>query len=183
MPVMGWPLLPQKIRSNSGRYHRRAEARGQLRGATASTAQQALDGLKSLISLHGKRWLERGGNGLLTPPSVQAHHRESVPKLFEAGLLRMLSVELDGRTMAVLYALADPPMRLRERRMFAYLIGFDPEFAELSPGTLLFSFAYDTCEAEGLGQLDLLRGGETYKQLWGAVAEPTFGFELPRIFR
>lgn len=177
--IEGWPRLPAKIRLNSGRYRRRAEARGKLNHVTAVTRDEAKKGLEDLIALHTKRWR---GDGVLRSAAVQRHHRESVPALLEAGLLRMLSLEIDGDPVAVLYALIDSPARTgmaaSDRRMYCYLMGFDPELADLSPGTLLLSFAFKTCEAEGLGRMDLLRGGEGYKQLWGAVPEPTSGFTL-----
>lgn len=177
--VEGWARLPAKIRLNSGRYRRRAEARGRLSFTCAATADEAKGSLDDLIALHAKRWQD---DGVLTSSAVQQHHRESVPRLREAKLLAMLSLKLDGRTVAVLYALLDPPLRAREggeRRMYSYLIGFDPEYGDLSPGTLLLSYAFDQCEAGGITRLDMLRGGEGYKHLWGAVLEPTFGFELP----
>jgi len=62
--------------------------------------------------------------------------------------------------------------------MYAYLIGIEPELGDVSPGTLLLAYAFDRCEREGVVWLDTLRGGEGYKQMWGAVAEETFGFEL-----
>ncbi len=49
-----------------------------------------------------------------------------------------LGERIDGRTVAVLYTLVDSPARLeatpRNRRMYSYLIGFDPDPADLSPG-------------------------------------------------
>ncbi len=177
VPVEGWERLPAKIRLNSGRYIRRAEARGRVRFCVAETAAEAVQAFERLVGFHGKRWAE---GGVLRPCAVQAHHRDAVPKLLEAGLLWMLSMEMDGRTIGVLYVLVDPleRARARERRIYSYLVGFDPEFGDLSPGTLLLSRAFDRCRAEGVGRMDLLRGDEGYKRLWGASEEPTFGFAL-----
>ena len=180
--VEGWSRLPPKLRLNRGRYRRRAETRGELRFAVATSAEDALARLNRLLDLQIARWKDRGA-GIVPGAAVQEHHRESVPKLLQAGLLRMLAVELDGQTIAVLYALVDGATRDENascgRRMFCYQIGFDSAFADLSPGTLVLSFAFDCCEAEGIRELDLLRGGETYKRLWGAVPEPTYSIALP----
>ena len=177
VPVEGWERLPAKIRLNSGRYLRRAEARGTVRFYVAETGAEALDAFERLVELHAKRWAE---GGVLRPCAVQAHHRDAVPRLLEAGLLWMLSMKMNGRTIGVLYVLVDPieRARARERRIYSYLVGFDPEFGELSPGTLLLSRAFDRCRAEGVGRMDLLRGDEGYKRLWGALEEPMFGFAL-----
>jgi len=175
--VEGWARLPAKIRLNSGRYRRRAEARGRLEYGCAETEEEARRGFEELIALHGRRWQE---GGVLESAAVQEHHRESVGPLLQAGMLWMFRLTMDGRVMAVLYAMVDPAGHGagRGRRMYAYLIGIEPEFGDVSPGTLLLAHAFDRCEREGVVWLDTLRGGEGYKQLWGAVAEETFGFEL-----
>lgn len=176
LPVAGWQLLPAKIRANSRRCRRRAEARGRLSFITAANSRQALEGLEHLISFHDRRWQE---TGVLRSTSVQQHHRESVPELLNAGLLWMLSLEIDNHVVAVLYTLLDSPKLPRSgRRLYSYLIGFDLDFSDLSPGTLLLSFAFDRCEAHQIERLDMLRGGEEYKQLWGATPEPIVALTL-----
>jgi CelD/BcsL family acetyltransferase involved in cellulose biosynthesis len=71
----------------------------------------------------------------------------------------------------VLYCLADGP-HLACRRWYDYIGGFDPEFALLSPGTLLIGHALDAATAEGATATDFLRGAEPYKYRWGAVDQP-----------
>ena len=142
--VQGWSRLPPKIRLNSGRYLRRARSRGELTYGVAKTEQEAVTLLRDLISLHHKRW---GDGGVLHSTSVRRHHFEAVPKLLAAGLLSLSCLKLDGKTVAVLYALIDPVSR-GERRMYCYLIGFDPACADLSPGTLLLADAFERCEAQ-----------------------------------
>ncbi len=179
--VTGLRGLPAKLQSNIGRYRRRAQTQGALRFSMAGSATEALRCLDELIDLHSRRWQQRGESGVLAPLTVQAHHRETVPALFRAGLLRMFRVSLDGVTMATLYAFVDPPRPAtsqRPRSLLCYLIGFDTQFIELSPGTLVLSFAIEQCEREGLATMDMLRGGETYKRLWGAVPRQTFRFEV-----
>ena len=177
--VNGWARLPAKLRLNSGRYRRRAEARGQLRFTIATAAADALANMDHLVALHQRRWQERGESGVLSSAAVQQHHRETIPKLLEAGRLRMFSCELDGRVIAVLYAFLENngTLPLSTAGMACYLIGFDPDVADLSPGTLLLSYAFDRCITEGIGRLNLLRGGEAYKQLWGAIPEKTYTLE------
>jgi len=173
--VEGRERLPAKLRLNSGRYLRRAEARGEVTFAVAESGVEAVGAFEDLVVLHGRRW---EGGGVLAPRAVQEQHRECVPKLLGAGLLWMLMVAVGGRRIGVLYALMDPETRVGGRRMYSYLVGFDPGYGELSPGTLLLSYAFDRCAREGVRWMDLLRGGEGYKRLWGAVEERTFGFEV-----
>ena len=72
----------------------------------------------------------------------------------------------------MLYALADAP-HAADRRLYLYLIGFDARFATLSPGSLLVHEAWLHARQHGFSKLDLLRGGEGYKHLWGASPEGT----------
>ena len=48
----------------------------------------------------------------------------------------------------------------------------DPEFAALSPGTLVIGTAIESAIREGCGEFDFLRGDEEYKYFWGAAVRP-----------
>lgn len=165
--------LPPKLRANVGRYRRRAQATGALACTVAATATEARSSFDSLVSLHGQRWEARGEAGVLSDPRVLAHHREALPGLLQAGLLRLFRLTLGEELLGVLYAFADPPQR-PSRSLYLYLIGIDPRFADLSPGTLLLHEVWRYAQREGFASLNLLRGGEDYKQLWGAEPNPTY---------
>lgn len=169
--------LPAKIGINVRRYGRLAAACGTLTCHVAATAKEAGESFDHLVRLHGDRWKARDEEGVLGDERVLRHHREALPALLEAGLLRLFRLQNgplgDAEPWAVLYALADPPHR-RQRRLYLYLIGMDTRFSAFSPGTLIMDEVLEYARREGFSQLDLLRGGEEYKRFWGAVAEPTF---------
>ncbi len=169
--------LPAKVRANVGRYRRRAQATGSLQCSVAGMAEEALDTFEHLVQLHCERWELRGEAGVLTDARVLAHHREAVPSLLAAGLLRLFRLTLNGEVIGALYALADAPNRTR-RSLYLYLIGFDTRFAELSPGTLLLHEVWRYAREHGFARIDLLRGGESYKQLWGAASKPTYALQF-----
>ena len=54
-------------------------------------------------------------------------------------------------------------------RAYAYLGGFDPDFARESPGTILMADAIERAAARGCTTFNFLRGREAYKYEWGAV--------------
>lgn len=170
--------LSSKLRSNISRYTKRAANEGELALHIASTPQQATSVLETLIALHTRRWRGQGQAGVLASHGVQQHHRNAVPLLLGAGLLSMAELCLNGQPIAVIYALRSA-LRGRtakaENSLLLYLAGFDPDYAEISPGTLILAAVYDHCREQGTQQMDLLRGGETYKQLWGATGVPTWG--------
>ena len=93
--------------------------------------------------------------------------------LLRGGTLRLYALRLDGRIVATLQGLADPPGRA-ERRVYFYLGGFDPAFERLSPGMLVVGHAIEESVREGAAAVDFLRGQERHKYLWGAVDTPTW---------
>lgn len=150
---------------------RRAEQAVALRWETEAAGIEAP--FEALLRLHAARWTTRGEGGVLADPAVQAMHRDALPALHRAGLLRFHVLRLDGAIVAVLYALADPPGRAT-RRLHLYLSGFDPALERLSPGMLLVGRAIEAAIAEGFAVVDFLRGRERYKYFWGATDRPTF---------
>ena len=161
------------------RYFRNAaigHGKLELTVAGADDCRQAFD---LLVRFHTDRWQQAGESGVLADPAVLAWHREALPLLAGHGLLRLATLRLDGESIAVLYALIDPPSRAG-RTQFFYLMGFSIEHAELHPGTLLTALAIEHAAAEGVQTIDMLRGGESYKQFWHVTPIPTYGFAMRR---
>ncbi len=171
--------LPAKLAANVRRYCRRAEADGPLTFTVAASPEEALVFFDELVGLHTERWQARAESGVLADPRVRAHHREAIPALFAAGLLRIFRCSqknTENEVLGVLYALADPPGR-PVRSLYLYLIGINTRVAAWSPGTLLLHAVWEYARAEGIARLDLLRGGEAYKHLWGAKPQPTIALK------
>ena len=68
-----------------------------------------------------------------------------------------------GRIIAALYGFH------HATRTYYYLGGFDPEFKQYSPGTILIAHAIAEAIREGATEFDFLRGREDYKYRWRAV--------------
>ncbi len=168
--------LPTKIRRTAMYYGNAARRQGALALEIAGKGN-CLAGFDALVRLHSGRWQERGGQGVLADARVLAWHREALPRLAGAGLLRLYSLLLDGESIAVMYALADAPQRTH-RTTYFYLPGFSMRHAELRPGTLLMAAAIEHAAAEGIQTIDLLRGDEPYKQHWRAERRLTYGCSL-----
>ncbi|WP_431270373.1 GNAT family N-acetyltransferase [Dankookia sp. P2] len=168
-------LVSAKTLRDLRTVRRRAEQAGTLRWETEADGIAAP--FEALLRLHAARWATRGEGGVLADPAVQEMHREALPALHRAGLLRFHVLRLDGEIVAVLYALADLPGR-DARRLYLYLSGFDPALERLSPGMLLVGRAVEAAIAEGFAVADFLRGRERYKYFWGAEDQPTFRRQL-----
>jgi CelD/BcsL family acetyltransferase involved in cellulose biosynthesis len=136
------------------------------------TGPGVLDAFAHLVRLHGERWTGRGG-GVLADPRVRRFHAEALPRLDRAGLLDMLLCRIGGAAAGVYYGL------VRHDRAYAYLGGFDPGMAAVSPGTLLIGHAIERAARRGAREFHFLRGGEPYKYDWGATDRPN----TRRVFR
>ncbi|HZQ61093.1 MAG TPA: GNAT family N-acetyltransferase [Casimicrobiaceae bacterium] len=162
--------VPARMVQNLRYYRRRAERRSPLhfRHAQADSASAMFE---RLASLHGARWSTRNAPGVLASDAVRRAHRETIPALARAGMLRMYELVMGERVAAALYGLADA----REGGSFHYYIGgYEPALADVSPGTLLIAHAIEQALVEGAGTFDFLRGREPYKYLWGARDRPTW---------
>jgi CelD/BcsL family acetyltransferase involved in cellulose biosynthesis len=140
----------------------RAGRRGAMEIMTAD-GNSALPMFETLIRLHGARWESRGATGVLSDSRVQRFHRAAIPRLLGAGLLRLCELRIAGATAGVYYGL-----QYRERA-FAYIAGFDPQYAFESPGTMLIEHALNWAIRDGAREFHFLRGREAYKYQWGAV--------------
>jgi CelD/BcsL family acetyltransferase involved in cellulose biosynthesis len=153
--------LPRKRRDELRRRRRRLEEVGpvSIRRADATTLGADLD---ALLALHGRRWGERGEEGVLADPQVEAFHRLAAPRLLAAGLLRLHVLELDGRPAAAHYGFRHGPTA------YSYIHGFDPTLAPFAPISLLLAAVQTEAAADGAVRFDFLRGRERYKYDWGA---------------
>lgn len=176
VPAVRYAELPQKIRRNAMYYRNRAHRAGELELVFANEAN-CLEAFEEFVRLHTARWNERGESGVMADPRVLAWHREALPLLARAEMLRLGSLRLNGETMAMSYGLVDVAGR-SARCEYVYLTAFSMECAELRPGTLLLAEVMDAAAAEGVETVDLLRGEESYKSLWHAERVATMGFSL-----
>jgi CelD/BcsL family acetyltransferase involved in cellulose biosynthesis len=163
--------LPKRMRQNLRYYRRRAERQGALR-CEAARPESLPSQLETFYVLHGARWEQRGLKGVLADDAVRAFHNEAAAALLAQGVLRLLSLRLQDRVVAMLYGFA------AKGRFYHYLGGFDPELRQLGLGTLAIGHAVMRSIDEGLKEFDFLRGREPYKYYWGAIDHPTFARRL-----
>ncbi len=92
---------------------------------------------------------------------VQTFHRQALLGLLAAGFLRLYELRIAGKTVAVYYGF------VHRKRAYAYLMGFDPDYAFESPGVALLAHAMEEAIREGACEFHFLRGDEAYKYKWG----------------
>ncbi|HWK64997.1 MAG TPA: GNAT family N-acetyltransferase [Rhizobiaceae bacterium] len=157
--------LDGAVPSRRRRQLRRALRAARRRGETSIEAAESSPGrfLDHLFRLHHASWQRRGESGVLWDPTVQAFHRNALPCLVSAGLARCYLIRIDAAVVGAYYGF------LHGSKAYAYIGGFDPDFADESPGSILMGHALAAAVREGATEFHFLRGGEAYKYSWGAV--------------
>ena len=168
-------VLPRKIRANLGYFRRRAERVGRVSFETATAAtlvgvrRGALPPARRAVAAAGTAGRARRSGDPTLPP--RAPHRCCTARdCFACTRCAWTSVSSQSCTPW-------PP----RRRTYCYLCGFDPEFAALSPGTLIFGHSVWQAVREGAREVDFLRGRERYKYFWGVRERPCYGRMLSRV--
>jgi CelD/BcsL family acetyltransferase involved in cellulose biosynthesis len=164
------------IPSGKRRKLRMAENRVARRGGQVATVgpEEVPAFLDDLVRLHGARWATRGEDGVLADDPVRRFHALALPRLVEAGLARLSTLTIEGAVAGAYYGLGDG------RHAYAYLGGFDPDFAFESPGTILVGRAIAAAREEGADAFHFLRGQEAYKYDWGATDRPNLRRSIRR---
>jgi len=109
-----------------------------------------------------ERLQARGERHYLCDAQVQRFHRQVIPKLIDAKLLKLYAMLLNDQAIAVHYLLGDA------FASYSYLTGFDQARQRLSPGTVLLGHVIEQSLRRGKREFHFLRGAEKYKYYWGA---------------
>jgi CelD/BcsL family acetyltransferase involved in cellulose biosynthesis len=152
--------VPTRASASLARHRRWLERRGRLRIETLREAGEVTTAFESLIRLLRARWQGCGGS-VLDAPRVQRFHGRVLPRLLDAGRLRMIRVSADMRPIAVYYGLAAAGW------WGYYLASYDREWAgRIHLGRIMLATAIDLAAQEGATEFDFLRGAERIKYLW-----------------
>ncbi|MGX7877477.1 GNAT family N-acetyltransferase [Mesorhizobium sp. ORM6] len=161
LALSGGETITGSVPARRRRQLRRALRAAQRRGRVTITRAETAPGmfLGHLIRLHKARWAGQGG-GVLTQSTVE-FHRDALPRLAARHLARCWVVEIDGAVVGAYYGFH------HRSRAYAYLGGFDPAYAQESPGAILIGKAIAEAVQEDAREFDFLRGRESYKYCWG----------------
>lgn len=135
---------------------------------TASTRSQVEYGLDVLSRLHQRRRESLGERGCFASRQFAAFHAQTALELFNSRKLRLVWLDVDGRTVAAEYQV------LGDGVVYAYQSGIEPSALRHEPGRLITLAMLKLAIAEGYHAYDFLRGDELYKAHWRAVPRPTF---------
>ena len=112
--------------------------------------------MDALVAMHRLRH----ENTTFNEPAYVAFHREIAARSLAEGWLRFYVFEAAGTTVAALYCFRFG------NKVYAYQIGFAPEWARYSLGRLLAGRAIRDSIHEGAVEFDWLQGDHAYKYEW-----------------
>jgi CelD/BcsL family acetyltransferase involved in cellulose biosynthesis len=111
-----------------------------------------------LAELHRLRWSSRTERPAFSTAQYMGFHRELMRALVPHGRLCLLELELGGRSIAMLYGLR------YKGRFCLFQTGFDPAYAQHSPGDVLMGYAVELAIGQGHDIFDMLKGDHEYKR-------------------
>ena len=166
-------VVPRKTLRDLRQARRRATAAGGVEAIRAD-ASTVSGFMQDFFRLHEGRWRPIAEHGVCADPVVRDFHLTAAQRMLNSGMLRLYVLRVGNSTAAAYYGFT------AKRTAYAYLSGFDPEFAEFSPGTQIVAHAIEEAVRDGAREFHFLRGGEAYKYAWGAVDRPNTALTLRR---
>ncbi len=155
-----------KRRNQNARARKRLASLGTLEVAVARRSGELEPALEEALRLHALRWEGRPDRSGFTTPTGLQFHRAALRALAALDIPRIVTLKLDGRAVAYHYYFA------LAGRMYVHNLGFDPAFAEYSPGLLATLEAIKAGATEGLSRVEFLGGAERYKLALADRLEP-----------
>ena len=165
--------LSSKKRAQNRRRKRGLAKLGTIEVVVARTKDELAPALEDAFVLHALRWNGRPDGSDFATPAGRRFHRAALLALADSDVPRIVTLKVAGRPAAFHYFFA------LERRMYVHRMGFDPAFAQFSPGWLNTLDTIALAAAEGLTRVEFLGGAERYKRELSDRFEPLYeGFGL-----
>ncbi len=120
--------------------------------------------LETLITLHTSRWQFKGESGALAQQRIREFHtalNRMDDRPFE---IEYYTIRHRDKIVAILYTFTF------EKRLYAYLSGFDMAHGRISAGNMLLNYCIEQAIGDGLEVFDMLRGDMKYKQTWATLS-------------
>ena len=159
---------PRRALADLRRRRRRLGERGRL---TFAVAREAI-ALGDVLSLERMGWKGADGTSVADDPRVRRFYEAVASWAAARGSLRIPRLRLDGRPLAALLALEEGDV------LHLLKGGYDPAFADASPGQLLLQDVLRRAFADGLRRVELHGDAEPYKQVWTSDVRRRVALEI-----
>jgi CelD/BcsL family acetyltransferase involved in cellulose biosynthesis len=127
---------------------------------TFTTPDDVGAAMEPLFALHRARWTAEGGSQAIPDERVTRFHREAGRLLAERGWARLTLLSVGDEPAAAAYGF------MRAGRFAYYQAGLSPDWRKHAAGTVVLAELIGRAFDENLGEIDFLRGQESYKYVW-----------------
>lgn len=162
-----------ELKFNAGRRSdfRRAQRHAEQFGAVsyemrAPTPDELEPLLEEAYTVECAGWKGATGTALSRDTTRGAFYRRYAIAAAEQGHLRLCFMRLDGRAVAMQFALE------YNQRFWLLKIGYDEKYARCSPGTLLMLYSVRYAATRGLQSYELLGSAEPWTSQWTKLERP-----------
>ena len=159
-----WSGLSYGFRKNLRRYRRKVEQAFKVEVSRCERPEDLSGAMSELARLHNQRKSQQGLPPKFEDPRYLRFHELVAARMQKLGRLALYSLKLNGRTAAVEYGFRYAGV------LYEYQTGFDSEFEDYGVMNILDTHIIEQAIAEGLTEIDLLRGEEAYKHHWTKTA-------------
>ena len=134
----------------------------QVEARSTGTGWDLNEAFDCLVELHNLRRKDMTETGAFESPQFLEFHKEALNRLVPRGQATICGIFVDDKPVAIEYELSN------EDTVFAYQSGADVDAGLSSPGSISILVRLKLAIDCGKKTFDLMRGGEGYKQHWGA---------------
>jgi CelD/BcsL family acetyltransferase involved in cellulose biosynthesis len=146
-----------KRRNSDRRRAHQLAAVGKIEVTIARGGADLLSSLERACDINRRRWQGRPDGSDFSTPRGERFQQEAAAALAELGVPRIVTLALDGQTIAFHYSF------LLGDRLFVHRLGFDPAFARFGPGWYVMLEALRLAADDGTMLVEYLGGDESYK--------------------
>lgn len=149
---------------NLRRSRRQLQKQGKLAVETIRDAEHLETRLPEAYCVEAASWKGATGTAIQSHPRTRRFYTALAYWAAERGALRLYIMRVDGRPIAMYYAL--------QMNGISHLLkgGYDPAFGRYSPGKLLLQEVIESCFANGVSRVEFHGGTEAYKLEWASAA-------------
>ncbi|MEP7173805.1 MAG: GNAT family N-acetyltransferase, partial [Aestuariivirga sp.] len=124
-----------KRRREYRRLTNRLSEMGRFESLSLEIGRDCKPWVEDLLALEAAGWKGKRGTAIASNPALQAAFKDACQFLAAAGKLRFWKLALDGKTIAITYAIVEGD------QAWLHKIAYDEAYAKFSPGVLLVLYA------------------------------------------
>jgi CelD/BcsL family acetyltransferase involved in cellulose biosynthesis len=148
------------FRRNHRKKRRRLAEVGVDRFEVWGPGEDVTAAMEAVAALHTGRMQQAGRGGHFHKADYRAFHFGVAQRFAERGWLFVAFLGQEGRRVAARYGY------LYGGTYYAYQSGFDPGFADHSPGEVMLGYVIEHLVGRGVRELNFLRGTQPHKYFW-----------------